>query len=180
VRVAAADRLRAINQQGSPSILDTVAREQGDRYNRCGDFDFSEARMPKKKPDPVDILVGNRLRMRRLMLDMSQTEIATAVGVTFQQLQKYEKGANRVSASRLQHLSRLLQVPVPFFFEGLSTPALGAAGAAAEADGALVDVNAFLANSDGLALSKAFMSIPNPRLRRAIVLLVEQITAEDA
>ena len=78
--------------------------------------------MPEKRPDPIDVHVGNRLRMRRLMLDMSQAKVGTALGVTWQQLQKYEKGANRVSASRLQHLSQLLQVPVPFFFEGLSTP----------------------------------------------------------
>jgi hypothetical protein len=70
-------------------------------------------------------------------------------------------------------------VPVPFFFEGLPTPAVGAAEGAGAADGALVDVNAFLASSDGLALAKAFMHIPNPQLRRAIVLLVEQISAED-
>jgi transcriptional regulator with XRE-family HTH domain len=136
--------------------------------------------MPKKRPDPVDVLVGNRLRMRRLMLDMSQTEVATAVGVTFQQLQKYEKGANRISASRLQQLSQLLQVPVPFFFEGISKPPAGAASETAEPEGALVDANAFVASSHGLALSKAFMRIPNPKLRRAIVLLVVQIAAEDA
>jgi transcriptional regulator with XRE-family HTH domain len=130
--------------------------------------------MPKKRRDPIDVHVGNRLRMRRLMLDMSQAKVATALGVTWQQLQKYEKGANRVSASRLQHLSQLLQVPIPFFFEGLSTPDVGAA------DGYLVDVNAFLATSDGLALSQAFMRIPSPQLRRSIVLLVEQVTAEDA
>ncbi len=135
--------------------------------------------MPKKKPDPVDVLVGARLRMRRLMLDMSQTDVATPLGLTYQQLQKYEKGVNRVGASRLQQLSHLLQVPVPSFFEGLPTPAAGAANGAAEADEALVDANAFLASSDGVALLKAFMSIPNLKLRRAIVLLVEQITADE-
>jgi transcriptional regulator with XRE-family HTH domain len=117
--------------------------------------------------------------MRRLVLGWSQTEVATAVGVTFQQLQKYEKGENRISASRLKQLSQLLQVPVPFFFEGLSKSPAGAASGAAEVDGAIVDVDAFVASSDGLALSKAFMRIPNPKLRRAIVLLIEQITAAD-
>jgi transcriptional regulator with XRE-family HTH domain len=136
--------------------------------------------MPKKKPDPIDLHVGKRLRMRRLMLDMSQTDVATALGVTFQQLQKYEKGANRVSASRLQHLSQFLQVPVPFFFEGLSGPTMATTGASAEAVESPAYVSEFLAGSDGLALSKAFMCIPSPKLRRAIVLLVEQITAEDA
>ena len=79
------------------------------------------------------------------MLNMSQTEVGAAPGLTFQQLQKYEKGANPVSASRLQHLPQLLQVPVPFFFEGLSTSAVGAARGSAEAYSYLVDVNAFLA-----------------------------------
>jgi transcriptional regulator with XRE-family HTH domain len=74
--------------------------------------------MPKKGgPNPVDVHVGNRLRMRRLMLGLSQTAVADALGVTFQQVQKYEKGTNRVSASRLQLLAMLLQAPVPFFFE---------------------------------------------------------------
>ena len=74
--------------------------------------------MPRSAINPIDKHVGSRLRMRRLMLDMSQTDIANALGLTFQQVQKYEKGTNRISASRLQHLSQILQVPVPFFFEG--------------------------------------------------------------
>jgi transcriptional regulator with XRE-family HTH domain len=73
--------------------------------------------MPMNAPNPIDKHVGSRLRMRRLMLDMSQTDIADALGLTFQQVQKYEKGSNRISASRLQQLSQILQVPVPFFFE---------------------------------------------------------------
>jgi transcriptional regulator with XRE-family HTH domain len=72
----------------------------------------------KKDSDPVDKHVGSRVRMRRKMLNMSQGELADALGVTFQQVQKYEKGSNRISASRLQEAARILQVPVPFFFEG--------------------------------------------------------------
>ena len=75
--------------------------------------------MPKGRINPVDKYVGSRVRMRRLMLSMSQTEVADALGLAFQQMQKYEKGSNRVSASRLQHLSQILQVPGAFFFEGL-------------------------------------------------------------
>jgi transcriptional regulator with XRE-family HTH domain len=134
--------------------------------------------MPRKRPHPIDLHVGARLRMRRLMLDMSQTKVATALGVTFQQLRKYERGTNRVSSGRLQHLSQLLRVPVPFFFEGLSAPTLATTGGTAEPDGSATYVDEFLASSDGLALSKAFMCIPNPKLRRAIVLLVKQMTAE--
>jgi len=74
--------------------------------------------MPRGVLNPIDKHVGSRLRMRRLMLDMSQTDVAAALGLTFQQVQKYEKGTNRIGASRLQHLSQVLQVPIPFFFEG--------------------------------------------------------------
>jgi transcriptional regulator with XRE-family HTH domain len=74
--------------------------------------------MPRNAINPTDKHVGSRLRMRRLMFDMSQTDVADALGLTFQQLQKYEKGTNRISASRLQHTSQILQVPVSFFFEG--------------------------------------------------------------
>ena len=73
----------------------------------------------KKLLNLTDKHVGSRVRMRRLMLDLSQSGLATALGVTFQQVQKYEKGANRISASRLHHISNVLQVPIPFFFEGL-------------------------------------------------------------
>src|ERR1700745_1766565 len=81
--------------------------------------------MRKGPLNPVDKYVGSRLRMRRLMLDMSQSAIADALGLTFQQVQKYEKGSNRISASRLQHLSQILQVPVPFFFEGAPVAIMG-------------------------------------------------------
>ena len=74
--------------------------------------------MPRSALDPTDKHVGARVRMRRLMLDMSQSQLGNALGLTFQQVQKYEKGSNRISASRLQHISQILQVPVPFFFEG--------------------------------------------------------------
>jgi transcriptional regulator with XRE-family HTH domain len=134
--------------------------------------------MPRSA-NPTDKHVGSRLRMRRLMLDMSQTDIADALGLTFQQVQKYEKGANRVSASRLQHLSQILQVPVPFFFEGAP-----AASGIPQADGRAAAapspsyVNDFLATSDGLDLVKAFMCLEDAKLRRAIVRLVEEITPE--
>src|SRR5580700_7111498 len=74
--------------------------------------------MEKKAPNPIDRHVGSRVRMRRLMLGMSQEKLGDGLGLTFQQVQKYEKGTNRISASRLQEMSYILQVPVPFFFEG--------------------------------------------------------------
>ena len=72
----------------------------------------------KTKPNPTDRHVGARVRMRRLMLDMTQTELGDGLGLTFQQVQKYEKGSNRIGASRLQHIAEILQVPISFFFEG--------------------------------------------------------------
>ena len=80
---------------------------------------------PKKKPDPTDVHVGARVRMRRIMLEMSQTALADDLGLTFQQVQKYEKGVNRIGAGRLQQIAAKLQVPIPFFYEGLpSAPAV--------------------------------------------------------
>ena len=106
--------------------------------------------------------------MRRLMLDMGQTNIADALGLTFQQVQKYEKGSNRISASRLQHLSQILQVPVPFFFEGAPAASAGRVAKTPADDPPYSYVADFLATSDGLALVKAFMRIEDARLRRAI------------
>jgi transcriptional regulator with XRE-family HTH domain len=114
----------------------------------------------------VDNHVGSRVRMRRMMLSMSQESLGDAIGVTFQQVQKYEKGTNRISASRLQHISQILQVPVPFFFDG----APGGAAGMAETPSYVTE---FLANSDGLALVKAFTRLRNAKLRRLIVGLVE-------
>ena len=74
--------------------------------------------MAKKAPNPIDKHVGSRVRMRRMMLSMSQEKLGGALGLTFQQVQKYEKGTNRIGASRLQQISHILQVPVAFFFEG--------------------------------------------------------------
>ena len=78
--------------------------------------------MAKKAPNPIDKHVGSRVRMRRMMLSMSQEKLGDALGLTFQQVQKYEKGTNRIGASRLQQISLILQVPVSFFFEGAPAP----------------------------------------------------------
>jgi len=136
------------------------------------------AGMSRSSINPTDKYVGSRLRMRRLMLDMSQTNIADALGLTFQQVQKYEKGSNRISASRLQHLSQILQVPVPFFFEGAPAASAGPAAQAPAEDPSYV-AN-FLATSEGLDLVKAFVSIEDPELRRAIVRLVQALAMESA
>jgi transcriptional regulator with XRE-family HTH domain len=133
--------------------------------------------MVKKPLNSIDIHVGSRVRMRRLMLDMSQTKLGDALGITFQQVQKYEKGTNRVSASRLQHISNILQVPVPFFFEG--APHVPGQHKGDDASPSPAYVTEFLASSDGLALTKAFMRINKREVRRSIVDLVEEIVGDD-
>jgi transcriptional regulator with XRE-family HTH domain len=133
--------------------------------------------MPKDGVQPTDKHVGARVRTRRLMLGMSQTNLGDALGLTFQQVQKYEKGANRIGASRLQHISQILQVPVEFFFEGgphvrgQHDPQTSAASPQYVAD--------YLATKDGLQLTKAFMQISDPKLRRSIVKLVEHIAGPE-
>ena len=133
--------------------------------------------MAKKAPNPTDKHVGARVRMRRMMLGMSQEKLGDALGLTFQQVQKYEKGANRIGASRLQQISHILQVPVSFFFEGAPNVSAHATTSLSEAPSPAY-VSDFLATSDGLSLTKAFMRIKSAKLRRRIVDLVEQI-AED-
>ena len=129
--------------------------------------------MATKAPDPTDKHVGSRIRMRRMMLGISQEKLGEALGLTFQQVQKYEKGTNRIGASRLQQISETLQVPVSFFFEGGPASAGRADGFAESQSPAYVAD--FLATSDGLALTKAFVQIKDGRVRRRIVDLVEAI-----
>lgn len=128
-----------------------------------------------KSPEPTDKHVGSRVRMRRLMLNMSQTALGDAIGISFQQVQKYERGANRISASRLQQMANVLQVPVPFFFEGLPTHSATSKGKAS----LLASVTECLATTDGLSLCKSFMQIKSRNLRVAIVHLVEDLAGPE-
>jgi transcriptional regulator with XRE-family HTH domain len=132
--------------------------------------------MPTKSPNPIDKHVGNRVRMRRMMLKMSQEKLGNGVGLTFQQIQKYEKGANRIGASRLQQIAQVLSVPVPFFFEGApQSPTRPQIVSEAPSPAYVTE---FLATSDGLALVDAFRRIKNVSLKRSIVRLVEELTAD--
>jgi transcriptional regulator with XRE-family HTH domain len=126
----------------------------------------------KRLPHAIDRHVGDRIRMRRKMQGMTQEKLGNALGLTFQQVQKYEKGTNRIGASRLQHIASIQQVPISFFFEG--TPGLSDV-----LDESSAYVSDFLATSEGLALMRAFMHIQNAKLRRSIVALVKQIAGDD-
>lgn len=129
----------------------------------------------KKSPNPTDKHVGSRVRMRRMMLGMSQEKLAEGLGLTFQQVQKYEKGTNRIGASRLRQIASILQVPEGFFFEGL--PRLD--GIPDSRPIVTTFVDDFLATKDGIAIAQAFTTIADPRLRRRIVDLIEQIAANE-
>ena len=126
----------------------------------------------KKTPDPIDTHVGNKVRMRRKILGWSQQKLGDALGLTFQQVQKYERGTNRISASRLQRISDILQVPIEYFFEN-APHAKGMIKT--KVPPSVSNLSEFVASSEGLALIKAFMGIQKPRLRRSIVDLVEAI-----
>jgi len=131
----------------------------------------------KKAPSPTDQHVGSRLRMRRKMLGMSQEQLAEALGITYQQVQKCEKGANRIGASRLQQISQILQVPIAFFFEGAPN-ALAPHDSSGSAL-SMAQIDDFVSGSNGLRLMRAFMRIDNATLRRRIVMLVQEVAGDD-
>ena len=125
--------------------------------------------MAKPQADSIDKHVGTRLRVRRMMLGMTQTDIGAAIGVTFQQVQHYEKGVHRIGAGRLHQLAGIFGVPVTYFFDGTS----------AEACPPTEDPMAFLATSAGLRLAMAFARITDRELRRRIVHLVEELASPE-
>jgi len=131
----------------------------------------------KKKPNPIDIHVGSRVRLRRTMLGMSQEKLGEHLGITFQQIQKYEKGANRIGASRLQEIARVLNTPVSFFFEDAPGGAGGEQQGLGEAESSNYVVD-FLSSSEGLQLNRAFVKIKDPKVRRKIVEMVKALTGE--
>ncbi len=129
------------------------------------------AAVERDGPHPVDRHVGLRIRMRRKEMGVSQERLAEALGITFQQVQKYERGANRVSASKLWEIAGTLRTPVSYFYDGLDGQAGGA--------GQQTSAQAFLSSSEGLELLAAFPRIVEPAIRRKLVELV-RVVAEDA
>jgi len=128
----------------------------------------------KKQANPIDIQVGNRVRIRRMLIGMSQERLGDLLGLTFQQVQKYEKGVNRIGAGRLFEVSRILNVPVDFFYEGVNDAAQGAT----ESDGA--PVMDFVSSGEGLQLSLAFMKIKDAKVRKRVLDLVKSLAEEEA
>lgn len=124
-----------------------------------------------RQPSNIDVQVGSRIKMRRAMLGISQTRLAESLGITFQQVQKYEKGLNRVSASRLSQMAEVLGVSISYFFEAERPSGVFNAGALATDD----DLMLFLSTPEGLALNRAFGRIEDAKLRRQLSSLVNAI-----
>jgi len=136
-------------------------------------------RRPKSdKPNPIDVHVGARVRLRRTLLGMSQEKLGEALGLTFQQVQKYERGANRVGASRLYDWSRILDVPVAYFFDDL-TPAAASAAEARRGSLAEAAIPAYEADPmlrrETLELVRAYYRIVDPQIRRRLFDLTKAI-----
>lgn len=132
----------------------------------------------QKTPNPIDIHVGSRIRLRRSMVGMSQEKLGESLGITFQQVQKYEKGTNRVGASRLQNIAAILNVPVSFFFEDAPGDSPTAQPGGLEEASANQVVN-FLSSSEGLQLNRAFVKISDSKVRRKIIDLVRSLGDEE-
>jgi transcriptional regulator with XRE-family HTH domain len=129
--------------------------------------------MAIKNPNPVDVFVGSRVRLQRLIKQMSQDKLGAALGVTFQQVQKYERGANRVSASRLWGMAEILDVPIEFFFEGIKNKENATGVADGEETPMVYD---FINSTDGAQLASAYSRITDPKVRRQVLQLVRTLS----
>ncbi len=130
-----------------------------------------------KSVDEVDAFVGSRVRFRRVTIGMSQEHLGNAIGLTFQQVQKYEKGLNRIGAGRLYRIAQVLSVPVAFFYEGL--PSTDEGGDTEQADVRSAEIQAFLSTPEGQQLAHAFQQIDDSPTRRRILDLVNTISGRD-
>jgi transcriptional regulator with XRE-family HTH domain len=130
----------------------------------------------ERSPNPIDVHVGLQVRLRRKELKISQEKLAESLGLTFQQVQKYERGANRISASKLYEIARALHVPIGWFFEGLSDPTLETIdGEEAEAPSA----HNFLMTQEGIDLANLFPKLSHRRVRRRLVELVRAMVDDE-
>ncbi len=125
-----------------------------------------------KQPDEIDVEVGRRLRLQRKLLGMTQTGLASGLGITFQQVQKYERGTNRIGASRLADVARILKVEVSYFFN--DTRMIGDVGVDVPED-----IASFVATKEGISLNRSFQKILDAATRRRVVSLIQAIAEDD-
>jgi transcriptional regulator with XRE-family HTH domain len=132
--------------------------------------------LPKKHANPVDAQVGSRVRLRRMLIGMSQERLGELLGLTFQQVQKYEKGVNRIGAGRLFDVARILGVPIDYFYESVSGQLSGGRGFSESEEAP--PVMEFVSSGEGLQLSLAFMRIKDPKVRKRVLDLVKSLAEE--
>ena len=132
--------------------------------------------MPQKQPNPIDVQVGNRVRIRRMLIGMSQERLGDLLGLTFQQIQKYEKGINRIGAGRLYEVARILDVPVNFFYGGVATELPPDAN---ETEVSVPPVMEFVSSGEGHQLAMAVMKIKDAKIRKRVLELVKTLAAEE-
>jgi transcriptional regulator with XRE-family HTH domain len=138
----------------------------------------SHARKTKGTPDPIDVHVGQRLRVRRSLLGLSQEKLAESIGLTFQQIQKYERGMNRISAGRLYQFSKILEVPVTYFYDQLGNAAKAYSSSTyglADNDQEEFAAGDLMQNKETLDLVRAFYTIDNPEIRKDILKFVKSM-----
>jgi transcriptional regulator with XRE-family HTH domain len=131
--------------------------------------------LPKKQANPIDAQVGNRLRLRRMMIGMSQERLGELLGLTFQQVQKYEKGVNRIGAGRLFEIARILGVPIFYFYESVSEQLANAPGFTETESPPVLE---FVSSGEGLQLSLAYMRIKDPKVRKRVLDLVKSLSED--
>jgi len=133
------------------------------------------ATLPKKQANPIDAQVGSRLRLRRMMFGMSQERLGELLGLTFQQVQKYEKGVNRIGAGRLFEIARILGVPIFYFYESVSEQLANVSGFAETESPPVLE---FVSSGEGLQLSLAYMRIKDPKVRKRVLDLVKSLSED--
>lgn len=151
-----------------------MAKTSNTSYKNMQEKRPLEKGLKARGPHPIDVHVGARVKLRRMLLGMSQEALGKALGLTFQQIQKYEKGANRIGASRIFELSKLLDVPIQFFYDDYGDAVSGTAGGMAEADAG--DSFMALVNSpEGVELCRYFAAITDPQVKKRVLDLVKTI-----
>lgn len=171
--------LRAVQRQGRYCLIvrpDSGGGTTGTEHAR-ETFIVKDPKHAPRAANPVDVHVGTRVRLRRQILKMSQEKLGDKLGVTFQQVQKYERGSNRVGASRLWKISQVLDVPISFFFDGLSDSYQ--TGQFAE-DGQMPIVYEFINSTDGVSLAKAVSQIKSKAVRRQLLELARAMAKDSS
>jgi transcriptional regulator with XRE-family HTH domain len=138
-----------------------------------GNGKIVSAAVPKKQANPIDAQVGNRVRLRRMLVGMSQEKLGECLGLTFQQVQKYEKGVNRIGAGRLYQIAHILGVPISYFYEDVADRTSD--DQAVANDRAAPPVMEFLSSGEGLQLALAFMRIKEPKVRKRMIELMKSL-----